>query len=73
MAVNVINTPNFSAGTPRELFEAPMQAGWTNDGHRWHVAPDGTFLVLMFPPELTAYPITVVVNWPELLKRQKEK
>jgi eukaryotic-like serine/threonine-protein kinase len=73
MAVNVITAQNFSAATPRELFEAPMQAGWTNDGHRWHVAPDGTFLVLMFPPELTAYPITVVVNWPELLKRQKEK
>jgi hypothetical protein len=71
MSVAVKTTPTFSAGTSRELFEAPVQSGYTNDGHRWHVAPDGTFLMETFPPELSTNPITVIVNWPELLKKPK--
>jgi Tol biopolymer transport system component len=71
MSVSVKTTPSFSAGTPRELFEAPIQSGYTNDGHRWHVAPDGTFLMETFPPEVATNPITVIVNWPELLKKGK--
>lgn len=73
MAVDVKTASGFSAGVPHELFEPSVQAGWTNDGHRWRVAPDGTFMVLTFPPELANYPITVIVNWPELLKKSKGK
>ena len=69
MAVDVRTVPNFSTGAPHELFEVPVQSGWSNDGHRWQVGPDGTFLILTFPPEIISYPITVIVNWPELLKK----
>jgi hypothetical protein len=70
MAVNVETKPAFRAGAPRELFETQVQAGYTNDGHRWRVAPDGTFLMETFPPELSANSITVIVNWPEFLKKR---
>jgi serine/threonine protein kinase/Tol biopolymer transport system component len=73
MAVDVKTEPNFSAVAPHELFEVPVQSGWSNDGHRWHVAPDGTFLILTFPPETSSYPTTVIVNWPELLKKAAGK
>ncbi|HLH31153.1 MAG TPA: hypothetical protein VKY31_08115, partial [Terriglobia bacterium] len=73
MAVAVKTAPAFSAGVPHELFEAPVEAGYTNDGHRWLVAPDGTFLMQTFPPEISTSPITVIVNWPELLKKPKGK
>ena len=68
MSVEVKTTATFSASAPRELFKAPVQPGYTNDGHRWQVAPDGTFLLQTFPEELSANPITVIVNWPALLK-----
>jgi serine/threonine protein kinase len=71
MAVNVRTAPTFNAGIPHELFEAPVQPVYTNDGHRWQVTPDGTFLLETFPPDLSATPITIVVNWPELLKRTR--
>ena len=71
MSVAVKTAAAFSAGTPRELFEAPVQPGYTNDGHRWQVSPDGTFLLQTFPPELSTNSITVVVNWPALLKKPK--
>jgi len=70
MSVEVKTAAAFSAGAPRELFEVPVQPGYTNDGHRWHVAPDGTFLMQTFPAELSANPITIVVNWPALLKKR---
>ena len=70
MAVDVKTSPAFSAGAPHELFEAAVQVGYTNDAHRWQVAPDGSFLMETFPPELSTNPITVVVNWPALLKKK---
>jgi serine/threonine protein kinase len=73
MAVDVKTSPTFNAGAARELFEAPVQPVYTNDAHRWHVAPDGTFLMETFPAELSTNPITIVVNWPELLKKAKGK
>jgi hypothetical protein len=73
MAVAVKTAPAFSAGVPHELFEAPIEPGYTNDGHRWVVAPDGTFVMQTFPPEISTSPITVIVNWPELLKKSKGK
>jgi Tol biopolymer transport system component len=71
MAVDIKTAPTLSVGIPHELFQAPVQPVYTNDGHRWQVTPDGMFLLETFPPELSTSPITVVVNWPELLKKTK--
>ena len=70
MSVAAQTAAAFSASAPRELFEAPVQPGYSNDGHRWQVAPDGAFLMQTFPEELSATPITIVVNWPALLKKK---
>jgi len=70
MSVEVKTAAAFSAGTPRELFEAPVQAGYKNDGHRWQVAPDGTFLMQTFPEELSSPPIIIVIG-PHCLRRSK--
>jgi hypothetical protein len=59
----VSTTASFAAGSPRELFEAPVQPDYLNDGHRWQVAPDGKrFLVLRFRQD-QSNPIRVVLNW----------
>ncbi len=52
------------------LFDAPVQAGYTNDSHRWQVAPDGKrFLLLTNAGKDQAPPLDVIVNWSALLKR----
>jgi serine/threonine protein kinase len=70
MSVEVKTAAAFSAGAPRELFDAPVQPGYTNDGHRWQIAPDGTFLLQTFPEQPFATPITIIANWPALLKKK---
>jgi Tol biopolymer transport system component len=67
MAVAIDTSAGFSAGVPRELFEAPIQANYTNDGHRWQVSPDGKRLLLITTPELEPTPVRVVLNWPALI------
>ena len=70
MAVPVNVRPTFSRGTPVPLFNAPVQPGYTNDGHRWQVAPDGKrFLLLNSAAKDQAPPLDVVVNWQMLLKK----
>jgi Tol biopolymer transport system component len=70
MAVPVTLRPTFSLGTPVALFDAPIQAGYTADSHRWQVAPDGKrFLLLPNDGKNEAAPLDVVVNWPALLKK----
>jgi eukaryotic-like serine/threonine-protein kinase len=70
MAVPVSLRPTFSAGVPAALFDAPVQAGNTNDSHRWLVAPDGKrFLLLVGDGKNQAEPLDVVVNWPALLRQ----
>ena len=70
MAVPVSVRPTFSNGAPVALFDAPIQAGYTSDSHRWQVAPDGQrFLLLANAGQGQAAPLDVVVNWPALLKR----
>ena len=69
MAVPVSLRPTFSTGAPVALFDAPVQAGYTNDSHRWQVAPDGKrFLLLANAGKDQAPPLDVVVNWPALLE-----
>ena len=70
MAVPVSVRPTFSNGAPVALFDAPVQAGYTSDSHRWQLAPDGKrFLLLINAGKDQAPPLDVVVNWPALLRR----
>jgi Tol biopolymer transport system component len=70
MAVDVsTDSGKFQAGVPHELFEvSPIRLGWRN---HYVVSPDGQrFLMLVPAGEAKPEPITVVVNWPALLKKQ---
>jgi len=70
MAAPVSVRPTFSNGPAAALFNAPIQAGFTNDGHRWQVAPDGKrFLLLISAGKYNAPPVDVIVNWQALLKK----
>jgi Tol biopolymer transport system component len=69
MAVDVNGAgETFQAGIPKELFEAPFVADHRRN--RYDVTRDGKrFLVLVPAGEKQEQKITVVVNWPALLKR----
>ena len=71
MAAPVRLQPTFSAGAPRKLFDAPVRPGYTQDSHRWQVAPDGRFLVLADVGN-SQTPLDVIVNWPALLAQRPE-
>jgi hypothetical protein len=61
MVVNVtLGSDTVVASTPRELFTIPPESFF-------EVAPDGQrFLVNV--PDPTPHPLTVIVNWPSLMK-----
>jgi Tol biopolymer transport system component len=67
MSMAVGTTPTFVPGETRELFTAPIQAGYTNDGHRWQVSPDGKRFLVLTHQENQPTPIRVVLNWPALI------
>jgi hypothetical protein len=67
MVATVDTSAQFSAGLARELFEAPIQANYTNDGHRWQLSPDATRVLLLTLPGLQPTPVRVVLNWPALI------
>jgi Tol biopolymer transport system component len=70
MSVPVSTRPTFSSGAPVALFDAPVQAGYTNDSDRWQPAPDGRrFLLLTSAGRDQAPPLDVVVNWLPLLTK----
>ena len=74
MAVEVSTNPVFTKGPRKVLFHAPIWGGGTTrQVFRYDVAPDGKrFLINTVPPDVAtpgAQPITVVLNWPALLKR----
>jgi len=52
---------------PRKLFPLPT----VNDAYDpYHVAPDGQrFLVRATPQQQVAQPLTLIVNWPALMKK----
>ena len=57
----------FEVGTVRPLFETHAI---TNQRSMYDVSPDGQrFLVNTLPEEAALAPITLVVNWPALLKK----
>jgi hypothetical protein len=69
MAVDVSPNPSFQAGIPRPLFNVAIvtQTLYGN----LQVTPDGKrFLTTASPQQTgTENPITVVLNWPALLKK----
>jgi Tol biopolymer transport system component len=67
--VAVKTAPTFEAGPPRKLFDAPIQAGYVNDNHRWQVSPDGQRFLVLALQESAPATIRVIVNWPSLLQR----
>ena len=73
MAVEVTTTPTFNAGIPKALFAAPTTIGQLQSVTRYDVTADGKkFLINSNPTEdggAEATPITVVFNWPALLKK----
>ena len=62
MAVSLkLGADSIEASVPRELFALPLQS-------TFEVAPDGQrFLATV--PDPTPHPLTVIVNWPTLLKQ----
>ena len=66
-----VNTDSqeFHAGVPKQLFQVPLVTGfgWRN---RYAASADGQrFLMLLPSGENVSSPITVVLNWPALLKK----
>jgi hypothetical protein len=75
MAVDVSTKPIFQKkGTPKALFIAPIYGGGTTANvSRYDVSPDGKKFLInsdRLPSDAgTTEPITVILNWPALLKR----
>jgi hypothetical protein len=54
-------------GTPRRLFSTAMPSG---NSYPYDVTRDGQrFVVLQLLPQSAAPPLTVILNWPALLKK----
>ena len=72
MAVEVKTSPTFGFGSPKELFQTPIVGGGAGFGLVFHydVGPDGNrFLFIeQGAGEVDPSPITVVLNWPQMLK-----
>jgi len=68
MAVNLKTAgDSLEASTPRELFALPV---FENGYNPYDVAPDGQrFLVLALPEGQVSQPLTLLSNWPALLKQ----
>ena len=63
MAVSVDSGENsFRHEPPRELFR-------TRDASSFDVTPEGRFLVNQAASDSSDTPVTVIVNWPQLLKK----
>jgi len=69
MAVSIkLGADSVEASAPRELFTLPAFDNGLDAPY--DVAPDGQrFLVRAIPQQQTAQPLTVIVNWPALLKK----
>jgi eukaryotic-like serine/threonine-protein kinase len=65
MAVEVTANPSFQAGIPQPLFNVAPNAS------NLQVTPDGKRFLIAAPPQQTnaEVPITVLLNWPALLKK----
>jgi Tol biopolymer transport system component len=74
MAVEVTTSPTFQVAGSKVLFQAPIWGGGAvNNVTRYDVTADGKkFLINSGAAEVEAQaaPITVVLNWPQLLKKK---
>lgn len=69
MAVGVEAQPQFEAGKPQALFEAPYdEAGAANSNY--DTTADGGFVMVRSEQEWEAAQLIVVTNWFEELKRR---
>jgi dipeptidyl aminopeptidase/acylaminoacyl peptidase len=61
----------FKSGTPHPLFDSQVFGGGNTTGtSRWDLTPDGKkFLIITQATENNSSPMTVILNWPALLKR----
>jgi Tol biopolymer transport system component len=64
---SVPGSPQLEFGVPRPLFDVRI---WTNGdtGTGFDVTKDGRFLLPMLVEQQASAPMTVVLNWPEMLK-----
>ena len=68
MAVSLkMGADTVEPSTPRELFPLPaVDAGWSP----YDATPDGQRFLVRAKPGQAAQPLTVIVNWPALLKKE---
>ena len=72
MVVDIQTQPTFSAGKPRELFEANFIGG-TQGGAQYSLSPDAQRFLMLKPTEQQQTSLTqinVVLNWFEELKQK---
>jgi serine/threonine protein kinase len=63
---SVPESPQLQFGVPRALFEVRI---FTIDNPSFDVSKDGRFLLPILVEQEVSTPMTVVLNWPQLLKR----
>jgi hypothetical protein len=68
MAVSLkLGADSLEPSAPRELFPLPaMEMGWSP----YEVSPDGQRFLVRAAPGRAGAPLTVIVNWPALLKKE---
>ena len=66
MAVNITAGSRFQFGVPKALFDAPVARNSLNS---FDLSKDGRFLLPALAEPRVAAPMTVVLNWPALLRR----
>ena len=66
MSVAVQPGDTFAPDTPRALFDTPLQQEVLRQTYA--VSADGTRFLLQAPAETTASTLTVVFDWPALIK-----
>jgi serine/threonine protein kinase/Tol biopolymer transport system component len=66
MSVDIKAGPQFRFGVPKALFEVRIATSYTS----FEVSKDGRFLLPALVEQETSKPMTVVLNWPEMLKKK---
>ena len=61
-----LGTDSVEPSAPRELFQLPaVDIGWSP----YDTTADGQRFLVRAAPQQAAQPLTVIVNWPALLKK----
>ena len=72
MAVTIETAPPFNAGVPRALFDVPGNlpaGGAIGIVDPFDVSPDGQRFLLSPTTVNASEPVSLIVNWPALLKK----